>query len=387
MTPAMNRETIYFDYAAATPLDERVFVAMQPYFKEKFFNPSSPYLPAKAIRNDVESARATIAKHLGAKPGEIIFTAGATESINIALCGVLQIGEHVVTSAIEHSAVLETAKQFPHTMVNPTKQGLITAEAVKKAITLKTKLVSIVLADSELGNVQPLRDISQIIKQERQNRLKKDDQTPLYFHTDASQCVGLLDIAVSRLGVDMLTLNAGKVYGPKQTGILWAASNVAIEPFIQGGGQERGIRSGTENVAGVIGFARAMDIAVKSRKAEAERLEKLRTALQTELEQEFPEVVISGHKKRRLPNFLHVAWPDIDAERVLFLLEAENVLVATGSACAANSGTRSHILEAIGMNATTADGSLRITLGRFTKEEDIKKGAKAIIAAVKKEQA
>ena len=382
----MSTKTIYFDYAAATPLDERVFVAMQPYFKEKFYNPSSPYLPAKAIRSDIDAARTSIAKHLGAKPGEILFTAGATESINIAFHGILQASDHVVVSAVEHSAVLQTAKLFQHTIVSPTAQGIITAEAVKKAITSKTKLVSIVFADSELGNIQPLRDIAQIIKKERQDHLQNNNQTPLFFHTDASQCVGLLEIAVSRLGIDMLTLNAAKIYGPKQTGLLWSASNISLTPFIYGGGQERGIRSGTENVAGIIGFAKAMEIAVKKQKTEAKRLEKLRNMLQDQLENAFSSIVVSGHKKRRLPNFLHVAWPGVDAERVLFLLEAKNVLVATGSACAANSGTRSHVLESIGMNATTADGSLRITLGRFTNEEDINYGANEIIAAVKKEQ-
>jgi len=320
------------------------------------------------------------------KPGEILFTAGATESINIAFHGVLQVSDHVVVSAVEHSAVLQTAKLFPHTIVSPTAQGIVTAEAVKKAITSKTKLVSIVFADSELGNIQPLRDIAQIVKQERHDRLQNNNQTPLLFHTDASQSVGLLEIAVSRLGIDMLTLNAAKLYGPKQTGLLWSASNIPLTPFVQGGGQERGIRSGTENVAGIIGFAKAMEISVKKQKTEAKRLEKLRNMLQDQLEGAFSNIVISGHKKRRLPNFLHVAWPGVDAERVLFLLEAKNVLVATGSACAANSGTRSHVLESIGMDAATADGSLRITLGRFTNEEDINYGANEIIAAVKKEQ-
>ncbi len=382
----MDRDTIYFDYAAATPLDKRVFAAMQSYFKEKFFNPSSPYLPAKEVRDDLEQARAAIARHIGAKPGEIILTAGATESINMAFHGVLQKEDHVVSSQIEHPAVLETAKQYSYTLVQPDEKGIITAHSVQDAITPKTKLVSIVLADSELGNVQQLKEIAQVIKTERGDRLAKNNQTPLYFHTDASQGAGFLNINVARLGVDLLTLNAAKIYGPKQAGLLWAASNIALQPFIFGGGQERNLRSGTENVAAAVGFATALEIAASKRKSEFERIETLRNLLQKKLEEAFSDIVISGHKKRRLPNFLHVAWSGVDAERVLFLLEAENVLVATGSACAANSGTRSHILEAIGMDAKTADGSLRLTLGKETTEDQILKGAEVIIAAVKKEQ-
>lgn len=382
----MNKDTIYFDYAAATPLDKRVFADMQPYFAEKFFNPSSPYLPAKGVRDDLEQARATLAKHIGAKPGEIIFTAGATESINIAFHGVLQQDDHVVSSQIEHPAVLETAKQYPHTLVAPDEKGIITTEVVQKAITPKTKLVSVVLADSELGNIQQLKEIAQIIKKEREDRLRSNNKTPLYFHTDASQSAGFLDINVARLGVDLLTLSAAKIYGPKQAGLLWAASNVVMRPFIFGGGQERSLRSGTENVAAVIGFAKALDLVSAKRKTEFKRIKDLRDLLQKKLEEAFGDIVISAHKKRRLPNFLHAAWPGVDAERVLFLLEAQNVLVATGSACAANSGTRSHVLEAIGMDAKTADGSLRLTLGKETTEEQIIKGAEAIIAAVKKEQ-
>lgn len=382
----MNKDTIYFDYAAATPLDKRVFAAMQPYLIEKFFNPSSPYLPAKAVRDDLEQARTTLAKHIGAKPGEIIFTAGATESINIAFHGILKKDDHVVSSQIEHPAVLETAKQYPHTLVAPDEKGIIAAEVVRKAVTSKTKLVSIVLADSELGNIQQLKEIAQIIKKEREDRLRSNNKTPLYFHADASQGAGLLDINVARLGVDLLTLSAAKIYGPKQSGLLWAASSVAMQPFVFGGGQERGLRSGTENVAAAVGFAKALDLTIDKRKREFERIEILRNLLQNKLEKAFDEVIISGHKKRRLPNFLHVSWPGVDAERVLFLLEAQNVLVATGSACAANSGTRSHVLEAIGMDAKTADGSLRLTLGKETTKEKIIKGAEAIIAAVKKEQ-
>ncbi len=382
----MNRETIYFDYAAATPLDERVFAAMQPYFEEKFYNPSSPYLPAKQVRSDIEEARTNIAGCIGVKPDEITFTAGATESINIAFHGILSGGGHVVISAIDHQSALAPAKRYPHAIVRPTEKGIVQPEAVEKAITDETRLVSIVLADSELGNVQPMKEIAQVVKKIRNERLKKNNKTPLYLHTDASQGVGYIDIHVSRLGVDLVTLNAGKIYGPKQTGILWAASNVQLAPFILGGGQEKNLRSGTENAAGIIGFSKALEIAEKKRKQEYKRLEALKNDLKKRFEDEFPDITFSGHKKRQLPNFLHVAFPGVDAERLIFQLEVKGILVATGSACAANYDTRSHILTAIGMQPEVADGSLRITLGRLTTEEDIKRGADEIIKAVKKEQ-
>jgi cysteine desulfurase len=206
------------------------------------------------------------------------------------------------------------------------------------------------------------------------------------LHSDASQGAGQLDIHVSRLGVDMLTLNAGKVYGPKQVGLLWTASHVRLQPQIVGGGQERGLRSGTENVAGVIGFARAMELAEKHRKFETERLYGLRGSLQKKLTSAFPDAVVSGHEKRHLPGHLHISFPGIDAERLVFALEMRGVLVATGSACAANKGTRSHVLTAIGLAPEIADGSLRLSLGHLSDEDNTTRAAAIIIEEVTRER-
>jgi cysteine desulfurase len=379
----MMPDTIYLDHAAATPLDERVFKAMQPYFSELFYNPSSPYIPALGVRRDYEAAKDRIARAVGGKADELIMTAGATESINLAFGSV---DGHVVTSNIEHHAVLAAARVHDHTLVSADERGVVTASAIEKAIRPDTQLVSIALANNELGTVQPLRDIAQIVKVERDRRLARGDTPPIYLHSDASQGVGQLDIHVSRLGVDLLTLNAGKIYGPKQMGALWTASYVGLKPQILGGGQERGLRSGTENVAGTIGFAKAIELASDKRKGEAERLRKLRDDLQASLVAAFPDAVLSGHQKRRLPGHLHISFPGVDAERLVFALEARGVLVATGSACAANKGTRSHVLTAIGLAPEVADGSLRLTLGRLSTEENVHQAGSIIIEEVTREK-
>lgn len=375
-------EIIYLDHAAATPLDERVFASMQPYFSERFFNPSSPYQPARDVRVDYEEAKAKIANAIGAKADELIMTAGATESINLAFH---HVTGHVVTTPIEHPAVLQAAKQHPYTLVDVDKFGRVDLASLEKAITPETELISIGLANSEIGTVQPISDIAALVQKIRNQRLDQHNKTPLYFHSDASQGIGQVDVHIGRLGVDLLTLNAAKMYGPKQVGLLFAARAVPINPVVVGGGQERGYRSGTENVAGVIGFAVAMELAEKHRKTERLRLQQLRDTLQKQLVDAFPEAIVSGHPKHRLASHLHVTFPNIDGERLVFLLEQKGVLVATGSACAANKGTRSHVLVALGHEPHIIDGSLRLTLGHLNNEANISVAATCIIEAVKNE--
>lgn len=355
---------------------------MQPYFTNKFYNPSSPYSPAVEVRRDYEEAKQKIASLIGAKSNEIIITAGATESINLAFNSV---GGHIITSAIEHHAVLESAKSHNHTLVPVDDSGIVSPVIIKKAINPKTQLISVALANNELGTIQSIRDIAKIVKDERQKRLDSNDKTPLYLHVDGSQGIGQLECNVARLGVDMLTLNSGKVYGPKQVGLLWIDSRVKLNPMIIGGGQEQGSRSGTENVAGTIGFARALELAFEHRKSEVLRLESLRNYLQDSLEKAFPEAVVSGSQKHRLSGHLHISFPGIDGERIVFALENRGVLVATGSACAANKGARSHVLTAIGLKPELADGSLRLTLGRLTNESNVKRASKIIAEEIKKE--
>lgn len=375
---------IYLDHAAATPMDDKVLAAMQPYFAVNFFNPSAAYAPAIAVRRDYEAAKSAIAHAIGASGDEIVITAGATESINLAFHSVKG---HVIVPAIEHHAVLQAAKQKDTTIIQTDAKGIVSPSVVQAAIRPDTELVSVALANNELGTIQPIRDIAEIVKTERARRLAAGEETPIYLHCDASQGVGQLDVNVARLGVDMITINAGKFYGPKQTALLWAALYVRLTPLIVGGGQERGLRSGTENVAGVIGFAKAIELASAHRTFESKRLTELRDALQKRLLDAFPNAVVSGNQKHRLSGHLHIAFPGIDGERVLFSLESRGVLVATGSACAANKGTRSHVLTAIGLAPEIADGSLRITLGRLSTEENIQRAGEMIIEEIGKEYA
>lgn len=378
----MSGDIIYLDYAAATPVDERVFAAMQPYYSEEFFNPSSPYKQALEVRREYEEAKQRIAMTIGAKGDELIMTAGATESINLAFH---HVTGHVITSEIEHPAVLEVARGQKHTLVKPNKQGRISAESIEAALRPDTELISIGLANSEVGTIQPLRKIAEVIGRERIKRAEEGNTTPLLFHTDASQGFGQIDVNVARLGVDMLTLNAAKIYGPKQVGLLWLKSSVRLKPTVLGGGQERGLRSGTENVAGTIGFAMAAELASKARTSENERLSTLRNKLESLLMERLKTAVITGSTKHRLPGHLHISFPGIDAERVIFILENEDVLVATGSACSANKGTASHVLRALELPEDVINGSLRLTLGRQTNDEDIIKAAALIANAIESE--
>lgn len=381
--------SIYMDYAAATPLDERVFVAMRPYFTEDFFNPSSAYAHGKAVRRHVTEARRTIAGLLGAKPNELIFTAGATESINLAIYGVCAnfSDAHIVTTAIEHAAVLVAADRHDVTIVPVVADtGVITPEAVMSAVTDRTVLVSVGYANGEIGTVQPLREIAKTLQAVKTDRLRRGVKRPLYLHTDASQAAGLLDIHVNRLQVDLMTLNAGKCYGPKQMGLLYVASPISLAPLILGGGQEAGVRSGTENVPGIVGFATALALAEAGRKDENYRLSRLRDRLQSGLLKRLPDTVVSGHPQRCLPNILHCAWPGIDGERALYSLDEHGVMVATGSACAANKGTRSHVLEAIGLPPHIVDGSIRLSLGKGTTEQLIDRVTELIVKTILKER-
>lgn len=378
-----DSELIYLDHAAATPLDPYILTLMTPYFSDNFYNPSSPYAPAVKVHRVVEEARHQIARTIGAKPDGCIITAGATESINLALTAVAD--GHLVTTTIEHDAVLEAAKAYSHTLVSVNERGSVDPVKIQEAIRADTRLVSVALANNEIGTIQHLRNIAEIIDTVRRERREAGNQTPIWLHSDASQGVGQIDSNVARLGVDMITLNSGKIYGPKQVGLLWAASDVELLPLVRGGGQERGLRSGTENAAGIVGFGAALERAEAKRKSEAARLAKLRDALERRLMEAFPDAILSGSPKRRLPGHLHISFPGLDAERLVFLLEARKVLVATGSACAANKATRSHVLTAIGLAPEVADGSLRITLGKLNDEINIKQAGDILLEVITSE--
>lgn len=385
MTAGAGRE-VYLDYAAATPVDPEVAAVMLPYLAERFWNPSAPYARAREVRDDVERARGTLARLIGARPDNLVFTAGATEANNLAFAAV---DGHVVVDAIEHESVLACAGMHARRTVRVGADGLVDPAAVARAIRPDTELVSVELANGEVGCVQPVRDISRVVAAERARRLEAGEKTPIYLHSDASQAAGALSVNVSSLGVDMLTLSAAKVYGPKQVGVLWASDDVRLRPLVYGGGQEGGVRSGTENVAGVVGFARALELASERRAEESRRLAGLRERLRSALASELPWVVVSGPRnpKRRLPGLLHVSFAGIEARRLVIALEREGVSVGTGSACAASRMRVSHVLDAIGMPRPLAEGSLRLTLGRPTTEGDVDYAAAAIVRCVRAEMA
>ena len=379
-------KSIYLDYAAATPLDDDVRAAMLPYLEQDFYNPSSIYQPARQVRDAVDQARHKVAQVLGAKPTEIVFTSGGTESINAAILGVLQSlpDGHWVSSAIEHDAVLALQEPFSNmTRVDVRPNGVVDPAAIEEAITDQTVLVSLQLANNEIGTIQPVADVAKVIQRIRAGRRKLGIGRPLYLHTDAVQAANFLDLSVARLGVDLLSLSGSKIYGPKGSGVLYVRTGTAIRPLIWGGGQERGRRSGTENVAGAIGFAAALEKAAALRKAEGERLAKLRNDLWQNLKT-IPDVILNGDPGKRLPNNLNMTLPGAEGQALVMYLDQAGFLVSTGSACSSGDLDPSHVLQAIGRSREEAADSLRITLGRASSAADMAKLANGLPAIVER---
>lgn len=365
---------IYLDHAAATPLDSEVLAAMQPFFAGQFYNPSATYMAAQHVRQALESARADVAVVLGARSSEIIFTAGGTESDNLAIAGVMQQfpEANVVVSAIEHDAVLEPAGQFNCSVSLVNEQGIVDLADLAAKINGQTVLVSVMYANNEVGTIQPIRQIAQLLEKIRNERRTAGNKLPLYFHTDACQAANYLDLQVSRLGVDMMTLNGGKIYGPKQSGVLYVSSKVQLAPLIRGGGQERNLRSGTENVAGAVGFAKALQLAQLKRHEESQRLGELQALAFKLIAEKLPSAQVNGSLKHRLPNNIHITLPGQDNERLLVELDERGILAAAGSACSAADEEPSHVLRALGCSVADAQASLRLTTGRDTTEADVR---------------
>lgn len=368
----MAKPTIYLDHAAAAPVDPSVMKAMTPYFSDKFYNPSATYLPAVEVRKALEAARAETAYWLGARPAEVIFTAGGTEANNLAVRGVMEAFPkgNVVVGGIEHESVLGPARRYDCREAAVKADGRLDLDDLQKKIDDHTALVSIGYANNEIGTVQPLREISRVVAAKRAGR---KSSTPLLFHTDACQAANYLDLHAARLGVDLMTLNGGKIYGPKQSGILYVKAGTVLEPLIIGGGQERGSRGGTENVPAAIGFGVALKLAQGMRREEAARLQKLQKSFIKQLQESIPAIVINGPLKSRLPNNVNAIIPGQDNERLLILLEQSGILAAAGSACSAASGEPSHVLKAIGASDADVRSSLRFTMGRGTTETMIKR--------------
>lgn len=367
---------IYLDHAATTPMDPRVLEAMSPYFSEIAANPSSFHSAGLKAKNAMAEARKAIASFLNCREEEVLFTSGGTESDNMAVVGIPRFysakGKHVITSSVEHHAVLEPLMHLQKkgeielTIVPVNRDGLVDPDAVAKAIRPDTVLVSIMMANNEIGTIEPIADIGREIL-----KWRKEHKTSLpYFHTDACQAAGVLDLDVEKLHVDALTMNGSKIYGPKGVGILYLRRGVSIDPLVRGGGQERGLRSGTENVPGIIGLAAALAFAQEDKEKENARLIGLRDQLIEGL-LAIPKTRLNGHATTRLPNNANISFLDIEGEAAVLYLDAEGIECSTGSACASTSLDPSHVILAIGMSYEAAHGSLRFTLGKSTTKKEI----------------
>jgi cysteine desulfurase len=367
-------QQIYLDYAAATPVDSRVLDAMRPYYAEKFYNPSALYGAAHVVRQDVEAARAQVAGCLGARPAEIVFTAGGSEANNLAISGVMRhapAASKLLVSPIEHDSVLKMAAQYSYEVMPVTEQGIIDVAALPSLVDDQTVLISCMYANNEIGTIQPIREIAAVIDTVRRDRRSRGVTLPLYLHVDAAQAANYLDLQVARLGADLLSLNGGKVYGPKQSGALFVKAGIVLEPLVYGGGQERGLRSGTENVPSIVGFGCALGLAQQMRHEESRRLHEIQRHFINEITEKLPDAVINGSRRHRLPNNIHLTIPGADNERIIFALDESGIQAAAGSACSASSETPSHVLSALGLSDEAARASLRFTMGRGTTVEQI----------------
>ncbi len=369
----MPQKTVYLDYAASTPMDPKVIKAMEPYFSKQFFNPSAAYSKAKDVRSAVEDSRRSVALNLGAKSSEIIFTAGGTEANNLAITGVMNAhpNGNMVISAIEHPSVYVPAKNFNARICPVDKEGLIKINKLKDLIDDDTNLVSIIYVSNEIGVIEPLKEVASAVQTVRKDRLSRGITRPIYFHTDACQAANYLDLHISKLGVDLMTLNGSKIYGPKQSGTLFARSSVRLKPVIFGGGQERGLRSGTENVPGIIGFAAALDLAQDNKKSESDRLAHLQEYFITSLTNNFQSAKINGSRTKRVVNNVHVTFPGIDNEWLLISLDEKGIMAAAGSACSASNELPSSVLKAIGLTNLEARSSIRFSFGRYLTKSDL----------------
>jgi len=384
-----EKHIVYMDYAATTPVDPRVLKAMLPYFSEKFGNTMSLYDLGQEAKAALEESREVVADLIRAKPDEIIFTASATESNNLALKGITLAnknkGRHIIISQIEHPCVMESAKWlesqgFEVTRLKVDKYGLINPRDVKKAIKKNTILVSIIHASNEIGTIQPISEIGEIIKKYKiQNTRYK-----IHFHTDASQSFGKIPIDVNKMNIDLLTASSHKMYGPKGAALLFVREGIKITPLLHGGGQENGLRSGTVNVPAIVGFAEACKVAKKEMKRENERLRKLRDKLIKGVLKKIPGSYLNGHPQKRLSNNTNFWFEFVEGESMVIQLDLLGVAASTGSACSSAKLEPSHVLLAIGLKPQEAHGSLRLTLGRWTKENDIGYVLKVLPEIIKK---
>ncbi len=373
---------IYFDHAATTPLDKRVLNQMIPYFLEDYGNANSQHSFGRKAMSAVDNARDTIAKIINAKPNEVYFTSGGTESDNWALRGVAHgyrdKGNHIIISPIEHAAMLSTAKDlvkegFKVDFMKVDKFGFIDLEHLKSIITDKTILISAMMANNEIGTIEPIREIVKIAKEKN-----------ILVHTDAVQALGVLDINVKELGVDLMSMSSHKIYGPKGVGALYIKNGLKVKSILTGGHQERTKRGGTTNVAGVVGFAKALEIAKEEREENFKKVSALRDRFIDRVLSEVPYAYLNGPRENRLPANADFSFEYIEGESILFTLDLAGIAVSSGSACSSGSLEPSHVLLSIGVEEALAHGSIRFSFGKHNTEEEIDYAVETLKGAVKK---
>lgn len=389
---------IYFDNSATTPVDKRVSRAMRPFFEENFGNASSLHQPGLDARVAVDRSQKKVADFLGASKDEIFFTSGATESNNLAILGQVRhwqrknkknIRPHIITSQIEHDAVLEPIRQLVKEGAEATflpvgKNGVVDIKELKKAVKPNTILISVMYVNNEIGTIQPIAEIGQLIL-----RLNKSRKNRIFFHTDATQALNYCDCRTEILGVDLLSLSAHKIYGPKGIGALYVKRGTPLEPIIFGGHQQNSVRPGTYNVPGIVGLGRAVEILAdhKENEKEKEKIKTLRDQLIAQVKKNITGVIINGDQKKRVPGNANFIFDGVEGESVVLALSEKGIAVSTGSACSSGSLDPSHVLTAIGLPPEKAHGSLRVTLGRFNTKNEIGifvRELKAVIARLRK---
>ena len=367
--------TVYLDHAGTTPLDSKVLEAMVPYFTQHFGNPSSLHSVGQEARYALDEARERVAGVLNCRPREIVFTAGGTESDNAAIHGVAtalhETGNHIVTSSVEHHAVLHACQYlesqgFEVTYLSVDADGMVQPEAVYNAINERTTLVSIMYGNNEIGTINPISEIAKSVKK----RAEELSRT-IVFHTDAVQAAGYLSLDVAELGVDLLSLSGHKFHGPKGTGVLYMKRGSPYLPLIHGGGQERDRRSGTENIPGIIGLSLALEAADTVREETSQRCAALRDRIIDSVLQQIPGSRLNGHATQRLPNNANFSFTGVEGEPILLGLDMARIAASSGSACSSGSLEPSHVLLALGQSAEIARGSLRLTLGRDNTEDEV----------------
>ena len=364
-----DKKTIYLDNSATTQVHPEVKDAIQPYLSEKYGNPSSIHHKGQEAKKAVEDARKKVADLINAEPKEIIFTGSGTEGNNMALKGIAfankDRGKHIITTKIEHKSILNSTKWlekqgFDVTYLNVDENGTVDIEQLKRTIRSDTILVSVMFANNEVGTVQPIEEISNLLKNKS-----------IYFHTDAVQATGKLGLNVKEINIDLLTLSGHKMHATKGIGALYIRKGTKIEPFMHGGGQERNLRSGTENVPEIVGMGKAAEIAKKDLEKNSILLKKLGKRLKEDIFRKIPELILNGHPEKRLPGNLNISFKYIEGESVVLMLDEKDICVATGSACTSNSLKPSYVLTAMKKDPVFMHGSIRFSIGAFNTEEDI----------------